>query len=319
MTMVKKTIITFVTLFIIYAIFVAFFAPKWWHASQHQWQDNIIKAQNFLYDESDTIQNLIIGSSLSNRIITDSLPKTYNLSFGGQSIFDGLNILTHKSKMPANIFIEINVVLREESKNFTQSLNSPLLYYPRKTISSLREDKQPMAVLGLGIRIICYKIKNKVKSILVPTEKRGDIKKNIKIETKPNVNNSLVETKSNVNNSLFTKMLNDQIESYSKIPKQEALNNSFSLLKEYLKKIELINKEVNIIFFEMPVNYQLENLPGAKIVRETFFKEFPQTKYSYTLLPDSLKCETTDGVHLRSDEAIKYTIYFKSKNKNYFR
>jgi len=295
--MIKKTILTAVTLFTIYSIYVAFFAPKWWHAAQHQWQENIIKAQNFLYNESDTIQNVIIGSSLANRLIMDSLSKTYNLSFSGQSIFDGLNILTRKSKKPKNIFIEMNIVLRPEDKKFTQSLNSPILYYPREMIVSLREDKQPIAILPVAGLELFSAVFNK------PLFAKHNREKSNK-----------TEIKSSDENRLFSKMLNLQIKDYSKEPDQEILDNSFNSLKEYVVKIE--GNDTNIVFFEMPVDNRLKNLPQAQTVRETFMKFFPPTRYSYILLPDSSKYETTDGVHLTKEEARRYTIYFKSKNED---
>jgi hypothetical protein len=288
--MIKKTFLTAIALFILYSVFVIFFAPEWWRASQHQWQINVTKAQNFLYDDSDTFQNVIVGSSLSCRLITDDLPNTYNLSFSGLSIFDGLYILTHKSKLPKNIFIEMNVVLHPETKEFTESLTSPVLYYPRKIIPSLREDKQPIAVLGniLG---------RNLERVLPPP--------------------ILSESETSDGTSLFSKMLNLYIKGYSQEPSKESLDKSFNTLKKYITKIE--SNDVNIIFFEIPVNKQLENLPRAKIIRETFYKYFPKFKYKYTSLPDAFECETTDGIHLNGDEALKYTNYFVTENINYFR
>ncbi len=297
--MKKKAILTAGALFVTYSIYVAYFAPKWWHTAQHQWQENIIKAQSFLYNESDTIQNVIIGSSLANRLIIDSLPKTYNLSFSGQSIFDGLNFLTLKSKRPKNIFIEMNLVLRPEDKNFTQSINSPILYHLRKMIISLREDKQPIAILPIAGLELYNAVFNKA----------------LFSKQKPEKNNK-TEINSNDNDGLFSKILNIQIKNYSKEPDQEILDNSFNTLKEYMFKIE--NNQTNIVFFEMPVDNKLKNLPQAKTIRKTFMKFFPSSQYNYLILPGSYEYETTDGVHLTKEEALRYTIYFKSKNEDFF-
>ena len=107
--MIKKSIILCISLFLIYTLFIYFLAPKWWTASQHQWQENIVKAQQFSYNK-ETFQNIIVGSSLSSRLIMDSIPETYNLSFAGQSIFDGLNIVCNSNKSIKNVFIEINLL-----------------------------------------------------------------------------------------------------------------------------------------------------------------------------------------------------------------
>lgn len=296
--MIKRTILTTLLLFVFYTFFVAH-APKYWYASQSQSQNNVIKAQKLIYNENDTIQNVIIGSSLSSRLITESFPKTYNLSFSGQSIFDGLKILTHKSNLPKNIFIEMNFVLRPESIEFTKSINSPILYYPRKYIFSLREDKQPIAVFGKISLDVLGKIKSNFSHVHNYEKKENIVNKSIN------------------NNVLFSKVLDLQIKEYSKEPSKKKLDESFEILRDYVKTMEA--KDVNVIFFEMPVNYKLENLPKAKAIRETFYKYFPSSKYNYISLPKLFKFETTDGIHLNKLEAIKYTAYFKSTNKIYFR
>ena len=294
--MIKRTILTTIILFVSYTLFVIY-APKWWYASQNQWQNNLIKAQKFIYNQNDSIQNLIIGSSLSSRLIYENLPNTYNLSFVGQSIFDGLKLVVNKPTPPKNIFIEMNFVLRPESVDFTNSINSPILYYPREYINSLREDKQPIAVLG---KISITKI-DEIKSIF--SSKHNYIKKD-----------SIVN-KSISNNVLFSKMLALKIKEYSQVPSEEILQESFDILRDNVRKLE--SKGVNVIFFEMPINNKLENLPKSKAVRETFYKYFSPSKYKYISLPKLSKYETTDGVHLNKLEAMKYTTYFKSFYKNH--
>ncbi len=295
--MTRKIFFTATILLTTYSIFVSQFAPRWWRASQHQWQDNFIKAQHFLYDNTDSYQSIIIGSSLSSRLIMDSLPKTYNLTLGGQGIVDGLNILSHKSNLPKNIFIEMNLALRPENKEFTTSLNSPIMFYPRKMIASLREDKQPLAILGL-IQIVTIM---KLKSLGYLNKKNE--KKN--------------PDKSSQTNALFPEMLKLQIAAYSKSPDEEDLLKSFNLLTNYVKSME--DRGANIIFFELPVNPQLEKLPYAVAIRDRFYKYFPRSKYKYVSLPDLLEPETSDGIHLKPDEALKYTIYFKDESKNFIR
>jgi hypothetical protein len=73
-----------------------------------------------------------------------------------------------------------------------------------------------------------------------------------------------------------------------------------------------------ILFFEIPVNYQLNHLPKANLIRKTFYENFPESKYKYIPMPDSEQFITSDGVHLTQDEALTYTIYLKEKMKNYF-
>ncbi len=143
--MIKKSILTFLILFVIYSVVVT--TKPSIGASQHQWQRNVIKAQKFLFNETDTIKNVIVGSSLSSRLVVDNLPGFYNLSFDGLCIYDGLKIIRNKKALPQNVFIETNVLLRDESKDFTDALFSPILYFLTKHLIALRADKQPIGIM----------------------------------------------------------------------------------------------------------------------------------------------------------------------------
>ena len=68
---------------------------------------------------------------------------------------------------------------------------------------------------------------------------------------------------------------------------------------------------MNVVFFEMPVNNQLANMPQAKIIRASFYTYFPASKYRY-IQPDFFQYKTIDGLHLDPEEAYRYTLYLKS-------
>ena len=212
--MIKKALYTFLILIVGYTLFVSYLAPKWWYASQHQWQDNVICAQHYLYGDKSKIKNVILGSSLSCRIMADSLPDTYNLSLNGLSIFDGLNVLRHQANAPENVLIEMNVVVREASEEFNHALYSPFLYYPRKVMMSLREDKQPIAIIGSLPKLM--------KSMLNP-------QKAVKNEFE-----KIQET----DDSFFNTMLEIQKKLYSQSPSTELLDKTFALLRERVSELE---------------------------------------------------------------------------------
>lgn len=296
--MKKKTILTALILFLSYTIFVSSIAPKYWTASQSQNQYNVIKAQKFLYD-IDSIKNVIVGSSLSCRIINDSLKNTYNLSLNGLSIFEGLKILIQKKKLPENVFIEMNVVSRSENIEFTNTLISPISFYPKKMLLSLREDKQPLVILAensiIPIQRFFENFKNKVNRFYFNKDKP-----NIKIDNK----------------ELFSKILNERINEFSKVPDSIKLAQNFFKLKKDICYLE--SKNVNIIFFYMPVNYKLNNLLLTTHLKKEFQKYFSIKKYEYLFPAIDYKYETTDGIHLKDDEALYYTMFLKHKKMQFF-
>ena len=116
------------------------------YLSQHQWQGNVIKAQKYLYGKN--VKYIIVGSSLSNLLLKDSLPEFANLAFAGQSIYDGFEIVKRKSIQPAFLFIETNFVLREPNEKFVSSIIADAPYFLNEKVPSLRDQFQPVSMLG---------------------------------------------------------------------------------------------------------------------------------------------------------------------------
>lgn len=289
--MIKKTLFISLLLLILYSFLIIKYSPKW-EVTQHQWQDNLIKAQSFLYNETDTFKNIIIGSSLSDRLKLDDIAYTYNLSFSGQSIFDGLTVLSLKDKLPEKVFIEMNAVLLDENKDFVSFINSRFFGYIRKNIPSFREDKQPVGVIGSLLRIkITDKVMKRIKTHFKQT---------------PVLNQTL-----NQDSSFFFEMLKLQENKYLIEPDKELISRQFDKLK---KNVDfLTEKGVSVVFFEMPINQKLCDLPLAKTIRNSFYNYFPKNKYYYIPIPDCSEYATADGIHLKSEEIDKYINYFKQK------
>ncbi len=111
-----------------------------------------------------------------------------------------------------------------------------------------------------------------------------------------------------VSDELFKKMLDLQIFNYSNYPDITYLRGNLLLLFAYTDY--LTKKGVNVIFFEMPVNSHLINLPYAKITRNEVNKIFPEKLFRH-IPQDTTKCVTSDGLHLTQNEALHFTKFFK--------
>jgi hypothetical protein len=283
--MIKKIFFLFLILFGAYTLLIMLNPRS--SASQHQWQENAIKGENYIYDKSDTLRNVIVGSSLACRIITDSLPNAYNLAFAGQSVFDGLEILKHKQKLPANVFIETNKIFIDPNKEFTSSLFSPFSFILKKYCISLRSDKQPLAFIYPAVQNLFHK--NSSEAGMPGAEPK--------------------------NSGVFNKMLAMQVEDFAIIPDSGYVTKQFALLSNYINDIK--SKGVNIIFFEMPLNPNLTELQLAKFIRNGFYKHFPVNINNYIKMPDCSGYVTTDGLHLNDADAVKYTKYFKEEMKRF--
>lgn len=279
--MIRKALLTAFTLLLLHALFV-YVNPI--SSSQYAWQGNTIKAQQFIY--GDASESIIVGSSLSNRLVMDSLQGMTNLSFSGQGIFDGLSILNHSSKSPRLVFIETNIMMRDENENFTSYINSPVLSPIKRAIPSLRDEFQPVGILG---------------EIIIRTLKKDESGQSNDLEE--------MTTQRSGDDTFFQKMLTLQAENYNQTPDTTVLRARFEDLAKAVENLEV--NGVRVIFFEMPVNETLCDLAEPQMIREYYRRYFPESKYDYIRVPHCDGYVTTDGAHLGGAEALRYTKFFK--------
>ncbi|PXV62795.1 hypothetical protein CLV62_11711 [Dysgonomonas alginatilytica] len=292
--MVKKTLLSFFIIFIAYTIIVTFVTDSHRFVSEHQWQDNQIKAQEYLYSDTDSVENIIVGSSLADRLIIGYLPNVYNLSMGGLGIFDGLQTLTRKGVYPQKIFIEMNKIDRKASVDFTTSLNNPVMTFLRKYFIPIRDGKQPMGFIAIpyGQKITAYgiyitqTILHSVAGKIVTREHHG-----------------IEEV------DMLTRILPRLLEEESQMPNASDLEKDAQNLKYYVDILEKNN--VTVVFFEMPIQHELCGLNKPTAIRNQFYRTFPRDKYQYIDMPDCSNYGTTDGLHLDGASAEKYTLFFK--------
>lgn len=280
--MIRKSLLTAFILLLLHALVVYIYPVS---STQYSSQENTIKAQQFIYGGAH--KDIIIGSSLSNRLVMDSLRGISNLSFSGNSIFDGLSILNHSGLTPRTVFIETNIMSRGENVGFTSYVNSPILNPIKRAIPSLRDEFQPIGMVGefiirtLGKRPAGTHVAQQAKA---SEEPRDD--------------------------AFFKTMLALQAEDYNEVPDTLILQARFEQLAREVHRLEA--KGARIIFFEMPVNETVCDLPEPQMIRTFYRKYFPENKYAYIRVPGCAGYQTTDGAHLADNEAARFTRFFKT-------
>ena len=124
------------------------FYPVKISVGQHQWQDNCIKAQEYLFHKKK-YNNVIIGSSMSTRIQTSTLQESYfNLSFGGLSVYDGFNVLKLSQILPDTLFVEMNILFRMPDENFKMNQKNRFFLNVCKNILIFQEKYQPSVYIA---------------------------------------------------------------------------------------------------------------------------------------------------------------------------
>ena len=275
--MIKKSLICFLILFIIHALFVKLF-PNMGMAT-NQRQDNILKAQQAFYAED--LNMAIVGTSLANRIIRDSIPNIQSLAFVGCSVEDGLQILRNRRNAPKYVFVEINLILRGGRKELVNGTTEGIIPRIKEWIPSLREQYEPICILASTI-IGTSKMNTQAGMAVVDNDRlNSQVEKTLK-DDKP-IEDSIVKNRMNEIKSLVS---------------------------------ELEAKGTKFVFFEMPINYRLTHMKSLDQIREVVRKDYPEDKYDY-LPSDTSKYMTTDGQHLDLEGQKKYTHFFKQVTKKY--
>lgn len=274
--MIKKSIICFVVLTVIHLCFVL--ANPSIGMATHQWQDNVLKAQQFLYaGKTDTV---MVGTSLSGRIIQDSIPFIKSVSFGGCSVEDGLRIILSKKDAPKIVLVETNLLLTDGNTEFVSKITDGIIPTFRYWIPSLREQYEPICIFA---------------SLLIKST---------------GINPQVGMVKVNMN--LLNESINRHLKEDRLMP-DEWMKRRGKTINTLISKLE--EKGTRFVFFEMPVNERLLHLKKFNQVRDLTKKEFPNNKYLY-LQPDTSKYLTTDGLHLDYEGQQRFSHYFRNIVKN---
>lgn len=286
--MIKKTFITFLIIFTLYSIFWILHTPKAIIAQEH-WQENQITAQNYLYGDLDSVENLIIGTSLSRALIMDSLPGFFNLSLNGELPFQGLEAMEKKGIYPKRVFIETNRIFSWFNKGlFNEILYSPVLYTLRTPFPILRDGRQPILTAATSVESMFVDRKIFYTALYDRAILYGG--------------------RIDMNNEADVRFT---FREYMERPNDKQMETTISLLNHYFEILKRHNTE--IIIYEMPISKTLCNTPKMTGTREQMRKYFPPAEYIYLPQPECLDYKTYDGTHMVRDEAIKYTHLFKTQ------
>jgi len=282
--MIKKSIIFAVILLLAYEAIIRV-SHLQWDTSQNDKSVNLISAQNFIYNISDAAiekDTIIIGSSVSRKLVTAALGQNYyNLAFNAWSSYDGLELIKLAHKKPACLLIETNVVGNQSLQQDVTGSLSPVSYYPNKLLKSFQLQNQPV---GLLIGAIKEKMKARMEEMKRLKRENQDLYNyNIKMEKEKQMN-----------------VLPDSV-----------YTARFTVLKKLVEDFKKQN--IQIIFFEIPFDKELENTATMVTNRKFFRQYFPETEYRYVALPAANDYVYSDGLHLSQQSALPYTLYLKNE------
>lgn len=271
--MIRRSLVVFAILVIGYALYIKFGKPEL-NTVQHQASGNRISAEKYVFSEDVPNATVIVGSSLSFRIELDSLaPNTSNLSFGGLTVYDGLELVRRSGKKPAHVVVETNLIFKEADRAFLDAVFQPGLFELRQAAPILREENQPTGVL-VGYLKRAMKQDDPTPGATEPDSM------------------AMSENLLNTNRGIF-----------AKVPVDSTQQRFLATLEREVKALEANGAEV--IFMEVPISAELMKSPLATRAREAILARFPDHRF----IRSERTWRTTDGLHLEWHNAQRYSSW----------
>ncbi|MBZ8181889.1 hypothetical protein [Oscillatoria salina] len=249
----------------------------------NQQQENIIKAENYVYDRQLNPELVLVGSSMAARLDAAAITQNaFNLAMAGISSQTGLEIVAEKPQKPDLVLVEINdTIERGANQDLLSSLYNPFLYSLRLLLPMFRQEYQPVSVFVDWLR--------------GENNPQGTTKEQVN----PEIRAQLVENYQ----TEWNHGLPEDLEQRIRIEAEE-IKNTVSQLKEL---------GVEVILFEMPIEETLANTVRQKQVQKLVRDLFPNNNYRWLQPPPEKDWITTDGIHLVVSEAQKYADFLKQQ------
>ncbi|RYE18078.1 MAG: hypothetical protein EOP51_22685 [Sphingobacteriales bacterium] len=112
--MIFRSVLFAVISLTLYAAYIAYGNSV--PVAQHQWQENIIRTQDYIYSDSLLNQDVVLGTSLTDKVNKDSVPAgVYMLTYPGFSPWDGFEVVKKSNGRPKYMFVEENAILKPAS------------------------------------------------------------------------------------------------------------------------------------------------------------------------------------------------------------
>ena len=265
--------------------------------AQYNWQSNLFAAEEFVWGEK-AYDNIILGSSLSNRITPEMLPADqdwYNLSLAGLGVFDGLELIRQSNNVPQNVYIEVNKIMREPSSVFHKAVFAKSKTLLRDHLSYSFESQKPIPLIEKAfedkvVRKTLGKMEHeflKLPFFRQPT--KGGLEK---------------QEKAAMNEDAFAQIKQKLVQQYGEIDEQK-LSRHLTLLSKQVAELE--DRGIRVVFFEIPIESSICNLKRSVSIRNGIKTAFSN---QYIEQPDCSTYQTTDGLHLNNKSAVRYVEFF---------
>ncbi len=282
--MVKKSIIVTIILLILYSGYIYILKPA--PVIQYNSQGNVIRAEEYMYNDSLQHCDLVLGTSMTAKLIRGNLPRNvYSLAGPGLTVYDELQLIKTLHCHPKYIFIEGNSIMSPPKPEIQKYLFNVPNFYRKKYLLCMRDSYQPAGqtfsgVFSFSAQMTMHFTKHIFNPLVRVFHKGGVVP---------------------VDMAKYYAEAKEK----TKFADTVALQKAFDFLKADVA--DLAKSGTKVCFFTMPNDSAVYNSFISKKIREYFVKQFTKPTYEILPFPNIYQYHTTDQIHLDEPGCVKMT------------
>jgi len=255
-------------------------------------QNNIVKAQRYVYEDDSDLKMVIVGSSLAANLNVKQIGEgVKSIALGGGSSKTGLEIIKRSKSKPPIVLVEMNdTIVRQIDADLIDSLYHPIFYWMRQYLPMMREEYRPISVF-----INSLKSRSQQNQKMMTREELDSLEgRNLT----PELTQKAIKNTVEINSKPLS-------EKDIKSMKQEAdgIKNQIAELKK--------NTGAKVVLFDIPLESRVNATLRLKQVRELTKKLFPPDRFEWLPPPKEREWRTNDGIHLIRSDARDFAEYLR--------
>jgi len=255
-------------------------------------QNNIVKAQRYVYQDDSELKMVIVGSSLAaNLNVKDIGEGVKSIALGGGSSQTGLEIVKRSKSKPRIVLVEINdTIIRKIDSELLDSLYHPIFYLLRQYLPMLREEYRPISVFIDSLKSRSKQnLKQMTREALDSLESRN---------LTPELSQKAIQTTVDIQSKPLS-------EKDAKNMKQEA-----DLMKTQIAEVKK-NTGAKVVLFDIPLESRVNATLRMQQVRELAKKLFPPDRFEWLPPPKEREWRTNDAIHLIRSDARDFAEFLR--------
>jgi regulator of RNase E activity RraB len=256
-------------------------------------QNNIVKAQRYVYQDNSDLKMVVVGSSLTaNLNVKDIGEGVKSIALGGGASQTGLEIVKINRSKPPIVLVEINdTITRKVDLDLVNSLYNPVFYWLRLYLPMMREEYRPVSVFVDAL-------KNRSKSDIKLS--REELDKREARNLTPELSKKGIQMAVDVESKFLS------------AKDTESITKEAEFIKNQIAEIQK-NSGTKVVLFDIPQESVVDAQIRRKQVRELVKKLFDAKSFEWLPPPPPREWRTNDGIHLIRSDARDFAEFLRDK------